>query len=170
MPEVSRIHPRNREQRFAFELLLQDDISLVTLVGKAGTGKTLLAIAAGVQKVADERLYSRLLIARPIVPLGRDIGYLPGDIGEKLNPWMQPLYDNFDLIFGTQDMRGRPDHWRRGHEEMIDQGLLQIEPLTYIRGRHHSQTVPDRRRSPKTLPPTKLKLSSPVPETVPKSS
>jgi PhoH-like ATPase len=132
---VSRVQPRNREQRFAFELLLQDSISLVTLVGKAGTGKTLLAIAAGVQKVADERLYSRLLIARPIVPLGRDIGYLPGDIREKLNPWMQPLYDNFDLIFGTQDMRGRPEHWRRGHEEMIDQGLLQIEPLTYIRGR-----------------------------------
>ncbi|PZV01033.1 MAG: phosphate starvation-inducible protein PhoH [Leptolyngbya sp.] len=132
---VSRVQPRNREQRFAFELLLQDSISMVTLVGKAGTGKTLLAIAAGVQKVADERLYSRLLIARPIVPLGRDIGYLPGDMREKLNPWMQPLYDNFDLIFGTQDMRGRPEHWRRGHEEMIDQGLLQIEPLTYIRGR-----------------------------------
>lgn len=132
---VSRVQPRNREQRFAFELLLQDSISMVTLVGKAGTGKTLLAIAAGVQKVADERLYSRLLIARPIVPLGRDIGYLPGDIREKLNPWMQPLYDNFDLIFGTQEMRGRPEHWRRGHEEMIDQGLLQIEPLTYIRGR-----------------------------------
>ncbi len=132
---VSRVQPRNREQRFAFELLLQDSISMVTLVGKAGTGKTLLAIAAGVQKVADERLYSRLLIARPIVPLGRDIGYLPGDVREKLNPWMQPLYDNFDLIFGTQDMRGRPEHWRRGHEEMIDQGLLQIEPLTYIRGR-----------------------------------
>jgi PhoH-like ATPase len=132
---VSRVQPRNREQRFAFELLLQDSISLVTLVGKAGTGKTLLAIAAGVQKVADERLYSRLLIARPIVPLGRDIGYLPGDVREKLNPWMQPLYDNFDLIFGTQDLRGRPEHWRRGHEEMIDQGLLQIEPLTYIRGR-----------------------------------
>ncbi len=132
---VSRVQPRNREQRFAFELLLQDSIALVTLVGKAGTGKTLLAIAAGVQKVADERLYSRLLIARPIVPLGRDIGYLPGDLTEKLNPWMQPLYDNFDLIFGTQDLRGRPDHWRRGHEEMIDQGLLQIEPLTYIRGR-----------------------------------
>jgi PhoH-like ATPase len=132
---VSRVQPRNREQRFAFELLLQDSISMVTLVGKAGTGKTLLAIAAGVQKVADERLYARLLIARPIVPLGRDIGYLPGDMREKLNPWMQPLYDNFDLIFGTQDMRGKPEHWRRGHEEMIDQGLLQIEPLTYIRGR-----------------------------------
>lgn len=132
---VSRVPPRNREQRFAFELLLQDSISLVTLVGKAGTGKTLLAIAAGVQKVADDRLYSRLLIARPIVPLGRDLGYLPGDVRDKLNPWMQPLYDNFDLIFGTQDMRGRPEHWRRGHEEMIEQGLLQIEPLTYIRGR-----------------------------------
>jgi PhoH-like ATPase len=132
---VSRIQPRNREQRFAFELLLRDEINLVTLVGKAGTGKTLLAIAAGVQKVADERVYSRLLIARPIVPLGRDIGYLPGDVMEKLTPWMQPLYDNFDLIFGTQDARGKPEHWRRGHEEMIDQGLLQIEPLTYIRGR-----------------------------------
>lgn len=132
---VSRVQPRNREQRFAFELLLQDSISLVTLVGRAGTGKTLLAIAAGVQKVADERLYSRLLIARPIVPMGRDIGYLPGDMTEKLNPWMQPLYDNFDLIFGTQDSRGKPEHWRRGHEEMISQGLLQIEPLTFIRGR-----------------------------------
>ncbi len=132
---VSRVQPRNREQRFAFELLLQDSISLVTLVGRAGTGKTLLAIAAGVQKVADERLYSRLLIARPIVPMGRDLGYLPGDITEKLNPWMQPLYDNFDLIFGTQDSRGKPEHWRRGHEEMISQGLLQIEPLTFIRGR-----------------------------------
>lgn len=132
---VSRIQPRNREQRFAFELLLRDSISLVTLVGKAGTGKTLLAIAAGVQKVADERLYSRLLIARPIVPMGRDLGYLPGDLMEKLNPWMQPLYDNFDLIFNTQDTRGKPEHWRRGHEELRDQGLLQIEPLTYIRGR-----------------------------------
>lgn len=132
---VSRIQPRNREQRFAFELLLRDAVNLVTLVGKAGTGKTLLAIAAGVQKVADERLYSRLLIARPIVPMGRDVGYLPGDIMEKMNPWMQPLYDNFDLIFGTQDTRGKPEYWRRGHEEMMDQGLLQIEPLTYIRGR-----------------------------------
>lgn len=132
---VSRIAPRNREQRFAFELLLQDDISLVTLVGRAGTGKTLLAIAAGVQKVADEAAYTRLLIARPIVPMGRDLGYLPGDIKEKLDPWMQPLYDNFDLIFGTQDSRSKPEYWRRGHEEMIEHGLMQVEPLTYIRGR-----------------------------------
>ncbi|GAB4341321.1 MAG: PhoH family protein [Leptolyngbyaceae cyanobacterium] len=132
---VSRIYPRNREQKFALELLLNDAISLVTLVGKAGTGKTLLAIAAGLQKVADERLYTRLLISRPVIPMGKDIGYLPGDISEKLTPWMQPLYDNFDLIFGTQDPSGKPSHWRRGHEELIEQGMLQIEPLTYIRGR-----------------------------------
>ena len=132
---VSRIQPRNREQRFALNLLLQDSIKLVTLVGKAGTGKTLLAIAAGLQKVADEKLYSRLLISRPVVPMGKDIGFLPGDINEKLTPWMQPLYDNFDLIFGTQETNDKGGHWRRGHEELIEMGLLQIEPLTYIRGR-----------------------------------
>ncbi|MDJ0591502.1 MAG: PhoH family protein [Pleurocapsa sp. MO_226.B13] len=132
---VSRIQPRNREQRFALNLLLQDSIKLVTLVGKAGTGKTLLAIAAGLQKVADEKLYTRLLISRPVVPMGKDIGFLPGDINEKLTPWMQPLYDNFDLIFGTQDSHDKPGHWRRGHEELIEMGILQIEPLTYIRGR-----------------------------------
>ncbi len=132
---VSRIQPRNREQRFALNLLLQDSIKLVTLVGKAGTGKTLLAIAAGLQKVADEKLYTRLLISRPVVPMGKDIGFLPGDINEKLTPWMQPLYDNFDLIFGTQEKAVKAGHWRRGHEELIEMGILQIEPLTYIRGR-----------------------------------
>jgi PhoH-like ATPase len=132
---VSRIQPRNREQRFALNLLLQDSIKLVTLVGKAGTGKTLLAIAAGLQKVADEKLYNRLLISRPVVPMGKDLGYLPGDINDKLTPWMQPLYDNFDLIFRTQDVSEKPGHWRRGHEELIEMGMLQIEPLTYIRGR-----------------------------------
>ncbi|PZO54176.1 MAG: phosphate starvation-inducible protein PhoH [Phormidesmis priestleyi] len=132
---VSRIHARNREQRFALALLLNDAIPLVTLVGKAGTGKTLLAIAAGLQKVAEEKRYTRLLISRPVMPMGKDIGYLPGDMTEKLTPWMQPLYDNFDLIFNTQDGAEKPDHWRRGHEELMDLGLLQIEALTYIRGR-----------------------------------
>ncbi len=132
---VSRIQPRNREQQFALDLLLRDDIQLVTLVGKAGTGKTLLAIAAGLQKVADEHIYSRLLISRPVIPMGKDLGYLPGDVNDKLTPWMQPLYDNFDLIFGTADTSNKPLHWRRGHEELIEHGLLQIEPLTYIRGR-----------------------------------
>ena len=132
---VSSISARNREQRFAFELLLQDSIQLVTLVGKAGTGKTLLALAAGVEKVVNERLYNRLLISRPIVPMGRDLGYLPGELQEKLTPWMQPLYDNLDLIFGTQQSKGKPRQWRRGYEELMELNLLQIEPLTYIRGR-----------------------------------
>ena len=132
---VASISARNREQRFAFELLLQDSIQLVTLVGKAGTGKTLLALAAGVEKVANERLYNQLLISRPVVPMGRDIGYLPGELKEKLTPWMQPLYDNLDLIFDTQDSTGKPAHWRRGYEELMELNLLKIEPLTYIRGR-----------------------------------
>jgi PhoH-like ATPase len=135
---ISRVIPRNREQKFAFDLLLNDEIPLVTLVGKAGTGKTLLAIAAGLTKVADEHLYSRLLISRPVVPMGKDIGYLPGDVNEKLTPWMQPLYDNFDLIFGTQENPNSSKSsgvWRRGHEELMEMGLLQIEALTYIRGR-----------------------------------
>jgi PhoH-like ATPase len=132
---ISRIRPRNREQQFALDLLLQESIPLVTLIGKAGTGKTLLAIAAGIYQVAEQKLYSRLLISRPIVPMGRDLGYLPGDVSEKLTPWMQPIYDNFDLIFGTQNPSGKPQHWRRGHEELLGMGLLQIEPLTYIRGR-----------------------------------
>ena len=132
---ISRIKPRNREQQFAFNLLLDDSIPFVTLIGKAGTGKTLLAIAAGLHKVADERLYNRLLISRPIIPMGKDLGYLPGEVEEKLTPWMQPIYDNFDLILGTQDSKGKSAHWRRGHEELLAQGILQIEPLTYIRGR-----------------------------------
>ncbi len=132
---VSNISPRNREQRFALELLLQDSIQLITLVGKAGTGKTLLALAAGVEKVANEQSYNQLLISRPIMPMGRDLGYLPGEIKEKLTPWMQPLYDNLDLIFDTQDMRQKPRHWRKGYEELMELNLLKIEPLTYIRGR-----------------------------------
>ncbi len=132
---VLHIRPRNREQAFAFELLLDESVPLVTLEGKAGTGKTLLAIAAGLHQVINTNQYTRLLISRPIVPMGRDLGYLPGDIGEKLSPWMQPLYDNFDLIFGTTDSTNKPAHWRRGHEELMERGLLQIEPLTYIRGR-----------------------------------
>lgn len=86
--EVSRILARNREQKFALDLLLRESISLVTLVGQAGTGKTLLAIAAGLSQVADTHIYSRLLISRPVIPMGRDLGFLPGDVNEKLTPWM----------------------------------------------------------------------------------
>jgi PhoH-like ATPase len=129
---VWNIRPRNKEQHYALDLLLNDDIKLVTLVGKAGTGKTLLALAAGLQKCVEERVFHKLLVARPIFPLGRDIGYLPGDIEEKLNPWMQPIYDNIELLLGLskQDTKNG-----RSYAELLELGYVEIEPLTYIRGR-----------------------------------
>jgi PhoH-like ATPase len=126
------IKPRNREQTFAFDALLSDTIKLVTLVGKAGTGKTLLAIAAGLQKSVDESVYHKLTVSRPIFPLGRDIGYLPGDVEQKLNPWMQPIYDNVELIIGLKSADKKRG---RSYRELLDMGMIQIEPLTYIRGR-----------------------------------
>ena len=126
------IRPRNKEQHCALDLLLCDDIKLVTLIGKAGTGKTMLALAAGLQKVVEEQLYSKMLVSRPIFPLGRDVGFLPGDIEEKLNPWMQPIYDNVEFLMGlNKQERGKG----RSYQELIDLGYIEIEPLTYIRGR-----------------------------------
>ncbi len=126
------IRPRNREQQFASDILLNDSIKLVTLVGKAGTGKTLLAIAAGLQKVTEENAYQRLLISRPIFPLGRDIGFLPGDVDEKLTPWMQPIFDNVEFLMGLSRKERKSG---RSYTELMDLGILEIEPLTYIRGR-----------------------------------
>ena len=126
------IRPRNLEQYFALDMLLDPDVHLLTLVGKAGTGKTLLAVAAGLQAVLDERNYARLVVSRPIFPLGRDIGYLPGTLEEKLNPWMQPIFDNLEYIFTA---RHHPASDYRDYEELLREGMLQIEPLTYIRGR-----------------------------------
>jgi PhoH-like ATPase len=126
------VRPRNMEQAFTLDLLLNDDIKLVTIVGKAGTGKTLLAIAAGLQKVTEESLYQKLLVSRPIFPLGRDIGYLPGSVEEKLNPWMQPIFDNVEFLMNLSRADKKAG---RGYHELIDLGLMEIEPLTYIRGR-----------------------------------
>ena len=131
--EVWGIAPRNKEQVFALDLLLDNDVQLITLIGKAGTGKTLLAIAAGLHLVADERRYQRLLVSRPIFPLGRDLGYLPGTVEEKLNPWMQPIFDNVEFLMGRSHFSRQ--HGRRNYQELLDLDLLQIEPLTYIRGR-----------------------------------
>lgn len=133
------ISPRNREQRFAMELLLNDQIQVVTIVGKAGTGKTLLALAAGLSKVTDEEIYRRLLVARPIIPMGKDIGYLPGNQDEKLRPWMQPIYDNLELlIYGVDGSKKEKD--RSVSVEFLEQKqYIQVEPLTYIRGR----SIPD---------------------------
>ncbi len=123
---------RNREQSFAMDVLMDDSIKLVTLVGKAGTGKTLLAIAAGLQKVAEENVYNRLLVSRPVFPMGKDLGFLPGDIEEKLTPWMQPIFDNVELLISGHESEKRHS---KGYKELMAMGLLDIEPLTYIRGR-----------------------------------
>lgn len=123
------IYPKNIEQQFAFDALLNEDVKLVSLMGKAGTGKTLLAIAAGLEMTVTQEKYSRLLVSRPVQPLGKDLGYLPGDVNEKLGPWMQPIFDNMDFLFGQQ--RGES----ASYEDLINHGFLHIEPLTYIRGR-----------------------------------
>lgn len=131
--DVWGICPRNKEQVFALDLLLDDSIQLVTLVGKAGTGKTLLAIAAGLHLVADEKRFQRLLVSRPIFPLGKDIGYLPGTMEEKLNPWMQPIFDNVEFLMNRSQFSRQKN--TKSYQSLIDLDLLQIEPLTYIRGR-----------------------------------
>lgn len=125
------IQPRNLEQKFALELLTHPDIHLVTLIGRAGTGKTLLALAAGLYMVTEASAYKRLLVSRPVFPMGRDLGFLPGDVEEKLSPWMQPINDNLDLLL--TDVHGRNKH--RRHQELKDLDIISVEPLTYIRGR-----------------------------------
>jgi PhoH-like ATPase len=136
-PGIWRISPRNREQVFAMDALLNDGIQMVTLVGKAGTGKTLLAVAASLYKTVDENAYSRVLVSRPTLPMGKDIGYLPGTVEEKLTPWMYPIVDNVELIMRKDS---RSSRHLRGYRELVEMGILVIEPLTYIRGRSiHSQ-------------------------------
>ncbi|MBM7624951.1 PhoH family protein [Sporohalobacter salinus] len=128
--ETWGIKPRNKEQQCAFDMLLNDEIKLITLVGKAGTGKTLLALAVGLEKVVELKDFNRLLVTRPIVPMGNDLGYLPGDKDEKLRPWMQPIFDNMELLVNSKD--GGADDMIRNLQEM---NLIEMEALTYIRGR-----------------------------------
>ncbi|MDI3283417.1 PhoH family protein [Polyangium sp. 15x6] len=132
---VMGVRPRNKEQAYALDLLLDDTIRLVTLIGKAGTGKTLLALAAGLKRTVEDGVYSRLLVSRPVMPLGRDLGFLPGDVDEKLNPWMQPIFDNLEFLFSSGATRGKSGADGRGFVQLLESGIVQVEPLTYIRGR-----------------------------------
>jgi PhoH-like ATPase len=125
---------RNKQQQFALDLLLNDDIRLVTLVGKAGTGKTLLALAAGLEKTIEARAFLRLVVSRPVFPLGKDIGFLPGDIEDKLRPWMQPIRDNLDFLMGASAVSGKVKG-KKDLQSLFDLGMIEVEPLTYIRGR-----------------------------------
>lgn len=124
---VCGIKALNDEQRFAFDALLSDEIKLVTLVGKAGTGKTLISIAAGLHKMSED-VYNKMLVARPVEPMGKDIGYLPGDLNEKLTPWMKPIEDNIEFLLNIMDHRGSYTRAR------VDENV-EVEALTYIRGR-----------------------------------
>ncbi len=125
------IRSLNAEQSFSLDALLDESIKLVTLAGKAGTGKTLLAIAAGLHQIFGESRYQRLLVFRPTMPVSRDLGYLPGDLGEKMRPWMQPVFDALEFI-RSQD---RLSPTRTLPNDVMDCAEISIEPLTYIRGR-----------------------------------
>ncbi len=125
------IRPRNREQHFAFDALLDERVRLVTLMGKAGTGKTLLALAAGLKKAVQDRDYRRMVVARPTIPMGRELGYLPGSLEEKLEPWMQPIYDALEML-GDLNM----GHDQRRTADLLRSEAIAIEALSYIRGRN----------------------------------
>lgn len=136
---IEGILPRNIEQECAVDALTSPDIEIVALTGAAGTGKTLFALAAGLHQTTKRSpLYEQVVVARPVVPMGNDLGYLPGDINEKLAPWMQPIFDNLEVIVNTpkhQDRDGGGQSRYPNFQYLIDTGLLQVEALTYIRGR-----------------------------------
>ena len=135
---VMNVRPRNIQQEMVFELLLEESIKMVTLVGQAGTGKTLLAVACGLHATLNGEAYDKLLISRPIMPLGRDIGYLPGSKDEKLASWMQPIFDNLSFIFSLS-RKDTEESIQKTVSDLQARGLLELEALTYIRGR----SIPD---------------------------
>ena len=128
------IHTRSKEQRMALELLMHPEIDLVTLIGRAGTGKTLLAIAAGLECVLHQGGFEKLLVSRPIIPMGKDIGYLPGSKDEKLSLWMQPIFDNLNYLMRLQH---KPDEGtvQQKIDRLFKDQQIELEALTYIRGR-----------------------------------
>jgi len=124
------IKPRNREQHFAFDALLDDRVKLVTLMGKAGTGKTLLAMAAGLKRTVLDREFRRLVVARPTISMGKELGFLPASLEEKLAPWMQPIHDALEML---SDLNMGHEHRRSG--DLMRSGSIVVEALSYIRGR-----------------------------------
>lgn len=137
-----KIIPKNDEQCFAYKLLIDNNIPLVALIGKAGTGKTLISLAVGYETLRKE--YDQILVYRPNIPLGPDIGYLPGEISEKFAPWAEPIFDNLALIIGNENIvkkkRVKEDDNdfitdREKIRNMIEEGLVSIQPIIFVRGR-----------------------------------
>jgi PhoH-like ATPase len=120
------INHKNKEQQFAFDLLMDQDIKIVSLIGKAGSGKTLCALAAGLEQILQQKIYSKLIVSRPVQPMGKDIGFLPGTLEEKMTPWLAPVQDNLEFLMGSD----------KEHLKLyVEQGVIEMEALTYIRGR-----------------------------------
>lgn len=141
-PRSFPLQAKNKEQLFILDALFDKDIKLVCIAGKAGSGKSLLSCGAGFHQVREERVYKRLLVSRPVVPMGRDIGFLPGSIEEKLDPWMQPIYDAFDVILDAKNKEKNKQSNKsiNGKAFVKECEDIAIEPLTYIRGRSiHNQ-------------------------------
>jgi PhoH-like ATPase len=152
-PEAWGLRARSKEQRFALELLLDPDVSVVALDGRAGTGKTILAVAAGLEQVVESRRYERLAIYRPLVPVGRaEVGFLPGGLDEKLDPWMSAIYD---AIVALTDRRS-PRDARALIDDLTTRGTLSLESVTFLRGRslHRQITIVDEAQN---LEPATLK-------------
>jgi PhoH-like ATPase len=123
-----QIKPRNDEQRMALDLLLDENVQLVSLIGKAGTGKTLLTLAAA---LSQSKRYSRILLSKPVIDLGKGIGFLPGDMGEKMAPWMASYYDNLDQIPDLVSMQNAV----LAREELLEKYRIELNPINYVRGR-----------------------------------
>jgi PhoH-like ATPase len=152
-PEAWGLRARSKEQRFALELLLDPEVSVVALDGRAGTGKTLMAIAAGLEQVVEQRAYEKLAVYRPLVPVGRaDVGFLPGGLDEKLDPWMSAIHD---AIVALTDQRSAHDA-QRMVDELVGRNQLSLESVTFLRGRslHRQLVVVDEAQN---LEPTTLK-------------
>jgi len=132
--------PRNREQIFAATLLRNPAVRLVTLVGKAGTGKTLLAMAAGLDQVLEpkRRLYKKIVVMRPLVSVGKELGWLPGDVHEKIHPWMKPIFDNVQFLLGDDKKEKHAAdgaHHQFRLQQLLEQGTIELEALSFVRGR-----------------------------------
>jgi PhoH-like ATPase len=153
LPKMHKINPRNLEQKATLDLLLDPKVKLVTILGRAGSGKSLIALAAGLEQVLDKRVYKNLFVCRPIQPLGRDIGYLPGSKSEKLDPWLAPVKDNLKFLLSNDSGKFDTKRSRTGKgsskdeggfakspefstfDMLVEQGIIEIEAMTYIRGR-----------------------------------